>query len=62
MASAAGEDDQKEATVSDSSARDQNLAAPLDWAAGGDILASNHPEGGAIFTVELPVAPTPVGR
>jgi diguanylate cyclase (GGDEF)-like protein len=26
--------------VSDSSARDQNLAAPLDWAAGGDILAS----------------------
>jgi signal transduction histidine kinase len=24
---------------------------------GGDIIAANHPEGGAVFTVELPVAP-----
>ena len=24
---------------------------------GGDIVAANHPDGGAVFTVELPVAP-----
>jgi PAS domain S-box-containing protein len=29
---------------------------------GGDILASNHPEGGAIFTVKLPIAPVATGR
>ena len=26
---------------------------------GGQILAANHPEGGAVFTVELPTAPSP---
>jgi signal transduction histidine kinase len=26
---------------------------------GGQIIAANHPEGGAVFTVELPVAPSP---
>jgi signal transduction histidine kinase len=26
---------------------------------GGQILAANHPEGGAMFTIELPAAPTP---
>jgi signal transduction histidine kinase len=26
---------------------------------GGQIVAANHPEGGAVFTVELPVAPSP---
>jgi PAS domain S-box-containing protein len=26
---------------------------------GGQILAANHPEGGAVFTVELPIAPSP---
>ena len=26
---------------------------------GGQILAANHPEGGAVFTVELPVPPAP---
>jgi two-component system, NtrC family, sensor kinase len=26
---------------------------------GGQILASNHPDGGAVFTVELPIAPSP---
>jgi two-component system sensor histidine kinase HupT/HoxJ len=26
---------------------------------GGHIVAANHPEGGAIFTVELPAAPAP---
>ena len=26
---------------------------------GGQIIASNHPEGGAVFTVELPIAPSP---
>jgi signal transduction histidine kinase len=25
---------------------------------GGQIIAANHPEGGAVFTVELPIAPT----
>ena len=28
---------------------------------GGQIIAANHPEGGAVFTVELPMAP-PAGR
>ena len=28
---------------------------------GGQIIAANHPEGGAVFTVELPTAP-PSGR
>jgi two-component system sensor histidine kinase HupT/HoxJ len=28
---------------------------------GGQIVAANHPEGGAVFTVELPTA-TPAGR
>ena len=26
---------------------------------GGQIIAANHPEGGAVFTVELPIAPSP---
>jgi two-component system, NtrC family, sensor kinase len=26
---------------------------------GGQIIAANHPEGGAMFTVELPIAPSP---
>ena len=26
---------------------------------GGQILAANHPDGGAVFTVELPIAPSP---
>jgi len=26
---------------------------------GGQIVASNHPNGGAVFTVELPIAPSP---
>jgi signal transduction histidine kinase len=26
---------------------------------GGQIVAANHPDGGAVFTVELPVAPSP---
>jgi PAS domain S-box-containing protein len=26
---------------------------------GGQIVASNHPDGGAVFTVELPIAPSP---
>src|SRR3954451_11765169 len=26
---------------------------------GGQISAANHPEGGAVFTVELPIAPSP---
>jgi signal transduction histidine kinase len=26
---------------------------------GGQIVAANHPQGGAVFTVELPVAPSP---
>lgn len=26
---------------------------------GGQIVAANHPEGGAVFTVELPIAPSP---
>jgi signal transduction histidine kinase len=26
---------------------------------GGQIIASNHPDGGAVFTVELPIAPSP---
>jgi two-component system NtrC family sensor kinase len=26
---------------------------------GGQIIAGNHPEGGAVFTVELPTAPSP---
>ena len=26
---------------------------------GGQIVAANHPDGGAVFTVELPVAPAP---
>jgi PAS domain S-box-containing protein len=26
---------------------------------GGQITAANHPEGGAVFTVELPIAPSP---
>ena len=26
---------------------------------GGQIVAANHPEGGAMFTVELPIAPSP---
>ncbi len=26
---------------------------------GGQISAANHPEGGAVFTVELPTAPSP---
>jgi PAS domain S-box-containing protein len=26
---------------------------------GGQIIAANHPDGGAVFTVELPIAPSP---
>ena len=26
---------------------------------GGQIFAANHPAGGAVFTVELPIAPSP---
>ncbi|MEP7307201.1 MAG: ATP-binding protein [Acidobacteriota bacterium] len=26
---------------------------------GGEIVAANHPDGGAVFTIELPVQPTP---
>ena len=26
---------------------------------GGQIMAANHPEGGAVFTVELPMAASP---
>jgi signal transduction histidine kinase len=26
---------------------------------GGQIVAANHPEGGAVFTVELPIATRP---
>ena len=26
---------------------------------GGQIVAANHPDGGAVFTVELPIAPSP---
>ena len=26
---------------------------------GGQIVAANHPDGGAVFTVELPIAPAP---
>ena len=28
-------------------------------AQGSSITAANHPEGGAVFTVELPIAPSP---
>ncbi len=29
---------------------------------GGDIVASNHPDGGAVFTIRLPLAPQPESR
>ena len=29
---------------------------------GGEIIAANHPDGGAVFTIELPVQPVSRGE